>query len=148
MGFNLKIGRFIVGVLLTAAMLGFSGCASSTTVRATTNATAANSGYFTIAVLPDTQYYSCGVDCASYPELFKDQMRWIIANRDRYNIQYVVQLGDIVNTSTPPFFNATLAMFLESSSAWWTMIPATRIRSGKMRRKRWASSAMRESPIR
>jgi 3',5'-cyclic AMP phosphodiesterase CpdA len=92
MGFNLKIGRFIVGVLLTAAMLGFSGCASSTTVRATTNATAVNSGYFTIAVLPDTQYYS-----QKYPEIFTQQTQWIVDNAKTQNIVFVSQEGDLVD---------------------------------------------------
>jgi uncharacterized repeat protein (TIGR02543 family) len=52
-------------------------------------------GSWTLVVLPDTQIYS-----ESYPELFKDQTRWIVANRDRYNIKYVLQLGDIVNVPT------------------------------------------------
>jgi len=49
-------------------------------------------GSWTLVVLPDTQNYS-----STYPELFKDQMRWIVQNRDRYNIKYVLQLGDMVN---------------------------------------------------
>lgn len=52
-------------------------------------------GSWTLAVLPDTQIYS-----ESYPELFKDQTRWIVANKDRYNIEYVLHLGDIVNVPT------------------------------------------------
>ncbi len=52
-------------------------------------------GSWTLAVLPDTQIYS-----ESYPELFKDQTRWIVANKDRYNIKYVLHLGDIVNVPT------------------------------------------------
>jgi hypothetical protein len=50
-------------------------------------------GSWTLVVLPDTQNYS-----STYPELYKDQMRWIVANRDRYNIKYVLQLGDVVNS--------------------------------------------------
>lgn len=49
-------------------------------------------GSWTLVLLPDTQVYS-----QSYPELFKDQTRWVVANRERYNIKYVLQLGDIVN---------------------------------------------------
>jgi len=52
-------------------------------------------GSWSLAVLPDTQIYS-----ESYPELFKDQTRWIVANKDRYNIKYVLHLGDIVNVPT------------------------------------------------
>ena len=52
-------------------------------------------GSWTLAVLPDTQIYS-----QNHPELFKDQTRWIVANKDRYNIKYVLHLGDIVNVNT------------------------------------------------
>ncbi|MBE0544669.1 MAG: metallophosphoesterase [Verrucomicrobia bacterium] len=51
-------------------------------------------GAWTLAILPDTQIYS-----QSYPELFRDQTRWIVANKDRYNIKYVLHLGDIVNNN-------------------------------------------------
>ena len=52
-------------------------------------------GSWTLVVLPDTQVYS-----ASHPELFKDQARWIVANRNRYNIKYVLTLGDLTNNNT------------------------------------------------
>jgi uncharacterized repeat protein (TIGR02543 family) len=52
-------------------------------------------GSWTLAVLPDTQIYA-----QNYPELFKDQTRWIVANKERYNIKYVLHLGDIVNVNT------------------------------------------------
>ncbi|HRZ47289.1 MAG TPA: metallophosphoesterase [Candidatus Paceibacterota bacterium] len=51
-------------------------------------------GSWTLAVLPDTQVYSM-----SYPDLFKDQTRWIAQNRQRHNIQYVLQLGDVTNNN-------------------------------------------------
>ena len=53
-------------------------------------------GSWSLVILPDTQIYSM-----SYPELFKDQARWIIANKDRHNIKYVIHLGDISNNNTP-----------------------------------------------
>lgn len=52
-------------------------------------------GSWTLVALPDTQIYS-----QNHPELFKDQARWIVANKDRYNIKYVLHLGDIVNVNT------------------------------------------------
>jgi hypothetical protein len=66
-------------------------------------------GSFTLVVLPDTQIYS-----ESYPELFKDQTRWIVANKDRYNIKYVLHLGDIVNVplATAQWDNAKAAISL------------------------------------
>jgi len=66
-------------------------------------------GSWCLAVLPDTQIYS-----ESYPELFKDQTRWIVANRDRYNIKFVLHLGDIVNVpmATNQWINAKAAISL------------------------------------
>jgi hypothetical protein len=66
-------------------------------------------GSWTLAVLPDTQIYS-----ESYPDLFKDQTRWIVANKDRYNIKYVLHLGDIVNVpmATNQWLNAKAAISL------------------------------------
>lgn len=46
---------------------------------------------FTIVVLPDTQYYS-----ALFPEQFRAQTTWIVANRAEENIVMVTHVGDIV----------------------------------------------------
>jgi hypothetical protein len=48
--------------------------------------------FFTIVVLPDTQLYS-----ATYPTIFTEQTQWIVDNKDRLNITFVVHVGDIVN---------------------------------------------------
>lgn len=47
---------------------------------------------FTIAVLPDTQYYS-----KKYPDRFYAQTGWIREHAKEENIVFVTQLGDIVN---------------------------------------------------
>jgi calcineurin-like phosphoesterase family protein len=47
---------------------------------------------FTFAVLPDTQNYS-----EKYPDTFKAQTRWILANREKRRIGAVFHLGDITN---------------------------------------------------
>lgn len=49
-------------------------------------------GSWTIAVLPDTQYYS-----QKYPEVFEAQTRWIAEQAKNLNIKYVLHLGDITN---------------------------------------------------
>jgi hypothetical protein len=53
---------------------------------------AAQSGDFTIVVLPDTQFYS-----ASYPQIFNQQTQWIRDNASALNIKLVLGEGDIVN---------------------------------------------------
>jgi hypothetical protein len=61
---------------------------------------------FTIAVLPDTQFYS-----QSYPETYVAQTRWIVENLEKRNICAVLHLGDITNHNTPEQWqNAQKAM--------------------------------------
>jgi hypothetical protein len=49
---------------------------------------------FTIAVLPDTQYYTrVGDD----PKYFHDQTQWVMDNAEAYNIVGVIHNGDIVD---------------------------------------------------
>lgn len=62
---------------------------------------------FTIAVLPDTQYYS-----ESYPEVFNAQTQWIVDNKISRNIVFVTHLGDIVNIpgNDPQWRAASAAM--------------------------------------
>jgi hypothetical protein len=47
---------------------------------------------FTIIALPDTQYYS-----KFHPEIYLEQTRWIVDNKDRLNIGFVTHLGDVVH---------------------------------------------------
>lgn len=70
-----------VDLFLPADMLRDGGSATPPTGEA-----------FTVVALPDTQYYS-----QDYPEIFAAQTRWIVENRDAWNIQFVTHLGDIVN---------------------------------------------------
>jgi hypothetical protein len=46
---------------------------------------------FTIIVLPDTQWYSCGNS-----QVLVDQLKWIVQNRNDLNIVYVAHVGDVV----------------------------------------------------
>jgi hypothetical protein len=75
---------------------------------------------FTIIMLPDTQYYTCGVNGGT-PEMFRQQTRWIMGNADALHIVYAGQLGDIVeNEDYHPYewANANSAMsILEDSLA-------------------------------
>lgn len=61
-------------------------------------------GSWTLAILPDTQNYS-----RQYPDLFKDQTRWIAANKTRYNIQYVLHVGDLVDSDVSNQWDAVHA---------------------------------------
>lgn len=61
---------------------------------------------FTIAVLPDTQFYA-----KTYPEIFMRQAEWLAANARERNIGLVLQLGDITDHNEPfEWENASKAM--------------------------------------
>jgi len=49
--------------------------------------------YFTFIILPDTQKYTM-----YDPQIFINQTAWIVKNRNNLNIQFVSQLGDIVQS--------------------------------------------------
>jgi hypothetical protein len=53
------------------------------------------SGSWSLVLLPDTQCYS-----DQFPGLFTLQTHWIAKNRDKYNIRYVLTLGDITDKNT------------------------------------------------
>ncbi len=57
---------------------------------------------FTVIVLPDTQYYT-----VYHPDIFLNQTRWIVANKQALNIIHVIHLGDLVE-------------HYESASEWQT----------------------------
>ncbi|MEK3884250.1 S-layer homology domain-containing protein [Paenibacillus sp. PL2-23] len=49
---------------------------------------------FSFVWMSDTQYYS-----ESYPEYFRDNVRWIKENLDSHKIRYVIHTGDLVDES-------------------------------------------------
>jgi hypothetical protein len=50
---------------------------------------------FSIVLLPDTQFY-----VQSYPEMYKAEVDWIVAQKDALKLAFVLHLGDIVETPT------------------------------------------------
>ena len=76
-------------------------------------------GSWTLAVLPDTQNYA-----TNYPDLFEDQTRWIVANKDRYNIRYVLHVGDLVDTdNTGQWARAHAAMSILDGEVPYALAP-------------------------
>lgn len=51
---------------------------------------------FTIAVLPDTQYYTA-LKHNGTMSMFQNQIDWILGNAEKENIAYVIHLGDVVD---------------------------------------------------
>ncbi len=52
-------------------------------------------GGFTLAILPDTQIYAW-----KYPETYPAQTKWLAENAKRYNLRYVLHVGDITQHNT------------------------------------------------
>jgi hypothetical protein len=76
-------------------------------------------GAFTIAVLPDTQYYS-----ESYPATYHAQTLWIAQQRRVRNIACVIHLGDLTNQNTPAQWkNAVQAMSLLDGRLPYFFVP-------------------------
>lgn len=77
---------------------------------------------FTVAVLPDTQFYS-GTLHGGVPAMFTSQTTWLITNRTKLNLAFVSQLGDITQNgqhggNNNEWRNATNAMYrLENPAA-------------------------------
>lgn len=57
--------------------------------------------FFSIAVIPDTQYYTAE-RFGGNMQMFHDQVDWIRGNRKNEKIAYVVHLGDITDRNTLP----------------------------------------------
>ncbi len=52
-------------------------------------------GAFSLAILPDTQIYAW-----KYPDTYTAQTKWIADNAQRYNISYVLHVGDVTQHNT------------------------------------------------
>jgi len=52
-------------------------------------------GSWTLVVLPDTQFYT-----RDNPKIFTAQTQWIAENKNKFNIQLVLHVGDIVQDNT------------------------------------------------
>ncbi|MCS5720186.1 metallophosphoesterase [Herbiconiux sp. CPCC 205763] len=96
--------RFIRAGAIATAAAGAIALSSFVAVPASQAAPADDLGSrFTLAVLPDTQFYSRYSADQFQPRYGKDpyqvQTEWLAENRDALNIPFVTQLGDIVDQS-------------------------------------------------
>ena len=74
-------------VLFPAAVLPAS-------VQMVPGAPTAEPGAFTLVVMPDTQFYA-----QLHPDIFHKQTQWIADNIGKYNARFVIQVGDVTETS-------------------------------------------------
>ncbi|WP_342646112.1 metallophosphoesterase [Mucilaginibacter sp. CSA2-8R] len=62
-------------------------------------------GDFSIAVLPDTQYYLAQAQLGGNFDMFLAQIKWIQDNQQKENIAYVAHMGDITEHGDDPVTN-------------------------------------------
>jgi 3',5'-cyclic AMP phosphodiesterase CpdA len=53
-------------------------------------------GSWSLIAMPDTQIYA-----ESFPGIFYSQTSWIVLNKERLDVRYVLHLGDVTNRNTP-----------------------------------------------
>lgn len=73
---------------------------------------------FTIIALPDTQHYSI-----YYPEIFTNQTKWIVTNREALNIVYVTHEGDITDGGTKLEFQRASYSMSHLENPYTTELP-------------------------
>lgn len=93
-----KLNNFYKSLLTLCLLLISFGCKTVALKNASDNTYGIDKGdeYFTIAVLPDTQYYTA-IKNGGTMEMFENQIQWIRDNRKSHNIAYMVHLGDITD---------------------------------------------------
>ena len=74
-----------LGLLAAAVLLGAGGAAKPTTPSS-----------FTVALLPDTQYY-CDPTCGGTPDMYLAETNWLKDRAGPDNIRFVIHLGDVVD---------------------------------------------------
>jgi hypothetical protein len=89
--------RRLIALVLMGNLL-ISGCSPRIALfKDEVNRVEENPGEFSIAVLPDTQYYT-SEKIGGKNEMFKSQIEWIKKNKVAENIAYVIHVGDIVDS--------------------------------------------------
>lgn len=61
-----------------------------------------NAGDFSLAIIPDTQYYLAQAQLGGTFDMFKAQIAWIQQNQAKENIAYVAHMGDITEHGDNP----------------------------------------------
>jgi parallel beta-helix repeat protein len=75
---------------------------------------------FTIIVLPDTQGY-----VKYYPWLLDNQTQWIVDNKEKLNIAFATQLGDLVDNydNQTQWINANQSLSILDGNVPWGVLP-------------------------
>ena len=87
-------------IFTLSLFLFFFGCKTTSHTASPGYGVEKGDAYFSIAVLPDTQYYTA-LRFGGTMQMFHNQIDWIRSNRKKEKIAYVIHLGDITDHDTP-----------------------------------------------
>jgi predicted phosphodiesterase len=97
------------GLMLSAAShtqaLSMNAGQADTVLNTPGPAAVVKQGDFSIAVIPDTQYYLAQAQLGGNFDMFLAQIKWIQANQQKENIAYVAHMGDITEHGDNPVTN-------------------------------------------
>lgn len=94
--YSMTIGLYSVALMGCSSQLNVAGRQGAGTSSPEDSGDGSTEDEFSIAILPDTQYYSEESQGGSI-DYFKAQTSWIVKNREKEHIAYVIQEGDIVD---------------------------------------------------
>ncbi|MCB1279123.1 metallophosphoesterase [Prosthecobacter sp.] len=85
-------------------------------------------GGFTIAILPDTQFYA-----QLHPEIFHRQTQWLADNATKYGIRFAIQVGDVTETSADAEWTVARDAFKRlDGKVPWASAPGNHDYGGKL----------------
>lgn len=98
---------------VAAALLGRNGAGQDADAPSSAAPLPFVEGSVTIALLPDTQYYTVETMASgkSFRDRFPAQTEWLAAHRDERGIAYVMHLGDVTENDAPDQWAVARAAF-------------------------------------
>lgn len=103
------IYRWVITSLLNGAVLvtapqsiGQTATTEEPVLNSPGSAATVKTGDFSLAIIPDTQYYLAQAQLGGTFEMFRAQIEWIQKNQVKENIAYVAHMGDITEHGDNP----------------------------------------------
>lgn len=85
-------------------------------------------GAFTIAIMPDTQFYA-----QLHPDIFHKQTQWIVDNTAKYSIRFMIQVGDVTETAADVEWTVARDAFARLNGKLpWSSAPGNHDYGGKL----------------
>jgi len=87
--------KVAAGTVIASSLAKTSNIAMATAAMTDTNdVSIGRKNFWSLVILPDTQHY-----VQKYPGMLHMQTQWLLENKNKYNIAYVLQAGDVTNNN-------------------------------------------------